>query len=449
MKEFRGTILSFALFGVLFLGYTFVAEEENEVVEDRKIFSFEKHDVQKAKIERPDGLELTLAEKDGEWIILETGHPASITMVNRIRHQLHDLEARAQVNASSSDLELYGLGEKAIKVELQLKDGTGLSFLAGDPNPTGVSYYIKPIPGDEIYTVKKSAVDYYSADYDSFRNPRFLHMDTKSVQQLQVKKKDGEEWNFNRIDEHRWEVTNPIEMRASTTSLRTLIGRCIALKASSFIDPEDVTTLDYGLAEPLLHLQFTLDTGEAIELKIGQEAIDEGHSYFQLKENPVIFVAKNGLLEEFEFSKEKFINRRVIDVDSSEVTSVTVVSHENDTAGTASMTFRAGEWFWSTGTPVSGSTPRRLASALDHLEVVEFEEDTKLGQVILEIQVESAAGTRHILFGDSGPPQSLIDGREYPRRYMSLKGEEVTFLVDEHLLSIGRDAVREFKRNQK
>ena len=92
----------------------------------------------------------SIIEKDGKWWIEGTDWQAGLTMVNRIRHQLHNLEARAKVTREKDDLDLYGLG-KGIRVELMLNSGKKIEFLAGDPNPTGVSYYIRPLPGIPLF----------------------------------------------------------------------------------------------------------------------------------------------------------------------------------------------------------------------------------------------------------------------------------------------------------
>ena len=63
-----------------------------------------------------------------------------LTMVNRIKHQLHDLSSRARVVENPENPDLFGLGENAIFVDIDLSSGRRISFKAGDPNPTAVSH---------------------------------------------------------------------------------------------------------------------------------------------------------------------------------------------------------------------------------------------------------------------------------------------------------------------
>ena len=157
------------------------------------VFNFEKHDVTGFLVEYPDRESLKVLEKDGEWIVSKTGHTASMTMVNRVRHQIHNLSVRAHVTEHSSDLTLYGLGPKSTTVTIYTRQGEE-TFEVGAPNPTGVSYYIRPLTGPlqgMVVTVAKAAVDYYAAPRSEFRSPHFCRFDLDSVSQIDVVPVDG------------------------------------------------------------------------------------------------------------------------------------------------------------------------------------------------------------------------------------------------------------------
>ena len=183
MKAFRGTGLAlFVLVVVGALVWLFKpAMFAPDPVGNPQLFQFEKHELTRVEVQRPEGDPVVLTERDGQWVIEGTGHEAGRSMVNRVKHQLHDLTARASVVEDADNLSLYGLGENAIHVILTLRDGEQVSFDVGDPNPTSVSYYIQPKASEQIYTVKKAAVDYYSLTLDEFRERRFASFDSKDV----------------------------------------------------------------------------------------------------------------------------------------------------------------------------------------------------------------------------------------------------------------------------
>ena len=50
-----------------------------------------------------------------------------------------------------------------------------------------------------------------------------------------------------------------------------MIGRAIALKATKFVDLVEQNQ-DYGLSNPVLRLQFNLEDGTNIRIRVGAEA---------------------------------------------------------------------------------------------------------------------------------------------------------------------------------
>jgi hypothetical protein len=184
MKAFRGTLLALIVLalvaGVVFL----VRPPSTEVTVDgegERLFTFEKHELVRIEVTQPDKAAVALVEEDGQWLIEGTEKVASRSMVNRAKHQIHDLTSRAQIE-DPSDVELYGLGRLATKVTLTLRDGTTLRFDVGHPNPTNVSYYIQREGDTYAWTVKKSASDFWLlllTDPKLARENRFATFDSK------------------------------------------------------------------------------------------------------------------------------------------------------------------------------------------------------------------------------------------------------------------------------
>ena len=73
--------------------------QNNEVIltDIDKVYTFEKNSVVAFEIVHPDSAMIGVSEKDGEWWLTPGNVKASMTMVNRVRHQIHDLDLRALV----------------------------------------------------------------------------------------------------------------------------------------------------------------------------------------------------------------------------------------------------------------------------------------------------------------------------------------------------------------
>jgi hypothetical protein len=458
VREFRGTLFGFLLLAVLGLLFWLTRTEETSPLQEVEIFSFEKHDLQKVEIRKPGEDPLILFESEEGWQIQGTEFFVNSTMINRIKHQLHDLKARATVVDGMDTPELYGLGQNGINVKIELRDGEEIQFLAGDPNPTGVSYYLQPLPGTTVYTVKKSAMDYYSLDFDSFRLRRFAGFDSADVTELKAVYRGESErnWHFNRMAERRWAMLSPMDISADADVVFRMLGRVSALKAQDFLDPEEQEE-SYGLNTPLLEITVVFGSREPLRLLLGAEIPGNNRqplSYFQLEGDPVVYIARSGLVEEYSVEPEKVRNRRIVDMAWEDVKSVDVVLNSEDLSGEAGVRFISGQWVWQDGVPVPGSTPKRAAQALTNLSAIEFlpitpENEAHFTDPFAEVKIDYGEQSTSIVIGAEGVPDIDPEGVEHPRRYLRIEGAEMLYLVNEHAVRVLQDMLREHSRKQK
>jgi hypothetical protein len=473
MKAFRGTLIAAAV--LLGVGASYLVLRPDLTVEDAasgpRLFAFEKHELVKVRVQRPGAEDVVLVENDGKWAIEGTDFVAGRSMVNRVKHQLHDLTARATVVDSPDSPELYGLGDNAIRVTLELRDGRELSFEAGDPNPSSVSYYIRPLPGDTIYTVKKSAVDYYSLTLDEFRERRFAGFDSKDATQYEaVLRLEGapEKLAVERVGDRQWEMSAPEKMAANDDRMRRLLGRVSALKARDFIElgeaPGPETLEKYGLDAPRADITIRFASRDPLHLLVGADAPSsnklEELAYMMFAGDDTIYVAKRGMLEEFVAPLEDYRNRRVVRMAAADVTEVEAVLRPEDgedLEGKYAAVLSAGEWFWADGQPFAGSTAERLARTMAELEVETFVEDqpTDLSPYGLDSPVaqitlrDKDQQERVVLIGAKGEPRKAREDREgqpMERRYVAIQGAEPIYLIADRALRVVHDMVREGNR---
>jgi hypothetical protein len=474
MKAFRGTMLAaialVALAVVVFLVKPDLLKPEQDDGPPR-IFEFEKHEVVKVEVNKPGDDAVVLVEKDGQWTIEGTGYEAGRSMVNRVKHQLHDLTARATVVENPESPELYGLGDNAIEVTLTLRDGETLGFLAGDPNPSSVSYYIQPFGGDTVYTVKKSAVDYYSLTLDEFRERRFATFDSKDVNRFTALldiEGAPEKLDVERTGDREWQLHAPVEMAANDDRVRRLIGRVNALKARDFVEvppAERAARLaEMGLDAPRADITLRFGAREPLRVRVGADAPAtsrfEELAYMLLDDEDTVYVARRGMLDEFTQDPAELRNRRVVELKAADVVAVDAVlvpDGDDDLEGEHGVRYAAERWFWADGVPFAGSTAERVASSLAELQVDEFISDepgnlaaygldTPVARVVLS---DEKGNEKVVRIGAEGEPLVDPEGNARPRRYLSIEGEASVYLVGERTLSVVKDLIREGNRKAK
>lgn len=456
MKRFRGAIVALVVLVVVAVGYTVVNTRfapEEPVVATPEIFRFEKEDLVGIKVERPDRtIEVVL--DDHEWKVVGEAWRPSRSMVRRVAHQIHDLTARATVAEQVSDPSVYGLGPDAITVTLALKDGSNIRFQAGDPNPTSVSWYIRPLPGDTVYVVKKAAVDYYRLSMEEFRERRFAWLDADEADRIEATV-DGRTLVFQRVGtpdpaEPRprlpWRMTSPVEMDAALEEVRTMLGRTGALKAEQFVEdqPQDLTK--YGL-EPAEHrVVIGIDTGETITLRVGHALPDTDPPlrYVFREEDNVVYTAKDGFLEAFRLPLEKYRKRDVLGKHEWDVREMDVRFGEQ--ALTIAKT--SDDWRWPDGAPIAGSTPKRVAGAAAELTAVAFHDtpprDAGLEPPFATVTLQFEDGRRTVTVGREIDAPAGEEPKK--RRYVRVDGDPVVYEVEALIGEVIEDLFREYRR---
>lgn len=470
IKSFRGTLLLALLVGGVVIGVKALdpAEEEVEQTAERPLFVFEKQDLVKFSVERPDGVDLTLEERAEGWFIVETGKPAAKTQVNRTRHQLHDLVARASVVDNPEQPSLYGLGpEQAVRVTLYFRDGSSESFLAGDPNPTGVSYYMQREGEETIFTVKKSAVDYFSLDLEDFRERRFASFNAKDADRIEADLPQGRRLVIQRTSEKSWEMVEPVAgMSVSLDRARSLLGRISVLKETGDFGVElpdgDPKLAEYGLLEPRARIRVSFGTRAPLTLLVGDEVPTDDtqpHAWVRVEGQQTVFESRVGFLDDYLVDPQELRNPRFVGLDPDEIESWLVELNEDEDPGLVGVTpgKRVGDtWQWEDGRPVSGSTPKRVADRMATLDAEAFEDgvqnlrpyglDTPVARVTLhDLNGEVVV----VLLGDEGEPRRDVEDRVIPRIWATVEGSDSVYLVDGSALDVLQDARREHNKKLK
>lgn len=469
-KAFKGTALVGVLLLLVVLLVRYVEKppiDEAPADAVTEIFTFEKQDLVQARVTRPDGEILTLVETDEGWVIEETGFRASKSMVNRVKHQLHDLVARATVLREAEDPALYGLGDSAVKVELTFRDGRQESFLAGDPNPSSVSYYIQPLDGTAIFTVKKSAVDYYSLSLDEFRERRFAGFNSKDADRVEADLPEGARLVLQRTGEKTWVMSEPLQMSVSLDQARSLLGRIAVLKATDFVAEGAEDLAAYGLDQPRARVSISFGTREPLVLLVGDPVEgdeDPPLSHMMVLGEGTVYTAKDAFLDDFCVDPEELRDRAFMDLADQEIVGVTATMHRSeddpDLVGEVPLKKVGDVWQWYDGTPVPGSTPRRLADRVRAVEAEEFAEDSPkdLGKYGMDkpsvtlVILSDEGETRTLLLGDDAPPREVEheeEQRSIPRIYAKRADEAPVYIIDAGVMSVTEDALREQRRKLK
>ncbi|MFT4626524.1 MAG: hypothetical protein ACI8PZ_005201 [Myxococcota bacterium] len=452
LRRFKGSVVALVVLVLVAVLVWWVPDPsaDEAVYEPPRIFRFEKEDLVGIRIIRSE-LTISLAQDGaGSWRFTDRSWRPSRSMVRRVGHQLHDLSARAEVVSDPEEPARYGLGGQAIRVEVDLRDGSSLSFEAGDPNPTSVSWYMRPLPDGPVFVVKKAALDYYRAELDDFREDKFAFFDASDAVAIEAEV-DGRRMTVERIGEKSWRMGEPVEQLASRDEVRMMLGRVSALKAFGFVADAPTQLSHLGLDPPQHQITIRLASGDAVSLLLGHEieGSDPPQRYIYRAEDDAVYAARDGLLEAFRKPVEAYRNRVLVGRHEWDVEAMDV-----SLAGELVRIVRtADDWRWPDGSVVQGSTDKRVAGRAAELQAVAFPdidgESAGLGEPWAGVALEFTDGSVAAIalgaaFEAPGP-----DG-EPPRvhRYAQIIGDDAVYAVDSQLPSVIEDLHREYRRKQ-
>lgn len=448
MERFRGAILSaLVLFAVgalwLFQGDKPTTQATNSANDHQvALFNFEKEELIGVQITRPD-MTIELLSEDGAWRVAGADWRPSRTMVRRVAHQIHDLTSRVKVIENPTDFTLYGLGAGAITVKLRLTKNREVAFEVGDPNPTAVSFFIRPLPGDTVYTVKKSALDYFRLGLDEFRERKFSAHDADDADTIDAKI-GGSDLSFRRTGPKSWQMVKPVEQGADRQAVRKILGRTGALKATQFVkdQPNQAEMNAFGFGESSDTIRIGLSSADPISLQIGKkiDGTDPQLHYIYRAEDDAVYGAKAGFLEAFQLSVKKFRDPTIFSGLKGQPVRLLVTSGEDE----VEIVKTADGWRWPDQTPVSGSTPKRLASGMTGLKALSFADNiAPIEQPYAMVFFETDAGEERTLVFAQKEHQAA--SRE---QSVQVQGRRGTHIVDKNIISIVDDLFREVTRHR-
>lgn len=217
---------------------------------------------------------LDVRRSDGGWALADgRWRPARLVM-RRIVHQLHALEARAEVSGViEADL---GLGPEAPRVRLVLRDGTEHRLRIGAANPTGVSHYVQVPPDPAVYLVQRAAVDLFVAPLDAWREDRITWVENADVVSFRVDL-DGQVLEAEETGgEWRVRTAAPSVAEVPPDALRLLLGRLTALRSRRVVEDQPDDLDRHGLGASAGRVEIRVADGVRWSLRVGE--IDENGS---------------------------------------------------------------------------------------------------------------------------------------------------------------------------
>ncbi len=214
---------------------------------------------------------LALEKLENDWMLTEPFlWPANTFAVERILTQLQFLDTKVTFDAdrigqTGSSLAEYGLAPPSLTIEFG-SSGSRYSIGIGKATDLGNHLYLLSFDKTKIHVVDRSLLDSLSIDIESLRNPRIFRSSIFEVDSWNLQLQDNLRTRVTKND-NIWTIETPINTRADSIEVNTLLGKLLELKSLRVLQPTPADLRLYGLVEPSLRIAIESDQSrEALEV---------------------------------------------------------------------------------------------------------------------------------------------------------------------------------------
>ncbi len=228
---------------------------------EKKLFTLNRNDIVGIRIKKSGKDRLVLTRKGDQWKIT---HPfqarASETEANKLLNQLTGLSAQTFMTEKAENLARYGLAEPDWRIDLFLApDRTQASLLLGIPPNEDVDnfnyLYAKRDEKHAVVVLKKELMKEIDKTPEDLREKKVFPFKSWKVKKVELSWK-GQDVTIVRKEAGKWLLTAPIEVRASSSKVSSLLSELSQLEGDDFFKrPEDEKELArYGLVQPAVEM---------------------------------------------------------------------------------------------------------------------------------------------------------------------------------------------------
>jgi hypothetical protein len=220
---------------------------------------------------------ITLARKDGSWVLPAAGdYPAEDERVTALLTKIEALKADRVVTQTSASHKRLGVAEDDFerRIDLQMADGSRQRLYVGT-SPTWQAAHVRADGQDEVYLTSELAAQdagteaaaWVDTVYLSIPQEQIVHMKIENAQGVLELTKDGETWNL--------EGLAPDET-LDETKVNGLLNRVASVSLLEPLGKDQLAV--YGLDEPLAVVTVDTDDGQSHILRVGAQD-PEDNSY--------------------------------------------------------------------------------------------------------------------------------------------------------------------------
>jgi hypothetical protein len=152
--------------------------------------------------------------------------------------------------------------------------------------------------------------------------PKVLAINEGEMQQIEIKKRDGEDTIAKRDDAGKWSITAPKPLPADQGSVSSVAASVSNLNAERVVDDHATDLPSYGLAPPVDRITFTTKGGKSSTLLIGDDTPTGSNVYAMVEGDPRLYTIANSNKSGLDKTSKDLRDKRLLNFDQEKVSRV-------------------------------------------------------------------------------------------------------------------------------
>ena len=355
------------------------AESETARQDARKVFDVDEADISKLTVTSADGKAMSLERSGGKWRMTQpVSADAEAFEVDSLVRSIAILQSQG-----TTDAQRTGLDKPQYTVDFTTSDGKSHTLLVGDKTAIGDNLYVSRkddgktlvVAGDSLQALEKQPAD--------FRTKKLVETAVGDVTRIEIDRA-GEKVVLAKSGEN-WNVVEPQKFPAEKADVDNILFDLTGLRAVEFVSETAADGSQYDLAKPrvtatLATTRPALPVGVAapttaattapatqpapLVVKFGRyDDVLKENVYVTTSQSPVVATVAARILETINKKPIELRDRKVLDLDPVQVSSITIAS---DLAATTQPTSRPAskqELVISRSKPATTTPPAATAPA--------------------------------------------------------------------------------------
>jgi hypothetical protein len=265
---------------------------------------------------------LNLIKDKGSWQVLENKIIAqgNETEITNLLNKIQAANIEQFVDEKPKQLTSYGLSKARLTVKLTTSNTSEpLTLLIGKNSEHG--FYAKTLPKKNVFTINQSLfdtlnnrklVDFLNKSLVDFKDDDLvkitLRMDDDTVDLIRNKK-----------DSQKWTMEQPIEMKANTATINSLLFDLKNARIVEFVTTHAKNSKMFNFKQPEKEINLIYKNGETWALKINKKTSSPDHYFAQRSDEETVFTLQKSSVESIFRSLHDLKDRTVLEFTNNAV----------------------------------------------------------------------------------------------------------------------------------